>query len=79
MKALEVDVRFVPEVIVCCTVLHNICLTNGDLLEPDADVGRAAEDQPAPEPAPAPPGNVSGAENRERIAIQCYVPDHDYI
>ena len=79
LKALEVDVRFVPEVIVCCTVLHNICLTNGDLLEPDADVGRAAEDQPAPEPAPAPPGNVSGAENRERIAIQCYVPDHDYI
>ena len=41
-KALEVDVKFVPEVIVCCTVLHNICPTNGDLLEPDADVGRAA-------------------------------------
>ena len=38
LKALEVDVRFVPEVIVCCTVLHNICLTNGDLLEPDANV-----------------------------------------
>ncbi|XP_068447490.1 putative nuclease HARBI1 [Clinocottus analis] len=66
LKALEVDVRFVPEVIVCCTVLHNICLTNSDLLEPDADVGRAAEDQPAPEP----PGNVSGAEKRQRIAAQ---------
>ncbi|KAL2095436.1 hypothetical protein ACEWY4_010155 [Coilia grayii] len=35
LKALEVDVTYAPEVIVCCTVLHNICLTNGDVLEPE--------------------------------------------
>lgn len=81
LKALEVEVKYVPEVIVCCTVLHNICVSNGDLLEPDADVdvGRAARDQPAPGPAPAPPGTASGAEDRQRMAMACYVPDHDYM
>ncbi|XP_053192738.1 uncharacterized protein LOC128376912 [Scomber japonicus] len=72
-KALEVDVTYVPEVIVCCTVLHNICMSNGDLLEPDADVRGPRR------PAPAPPGAVSGADERQRIAMACYIPDHDYI
>ena len=44
MKALEVDILFVPEVITCCTILHNICLSNGDLLEPE-DVDGVAEDE----------------------------------
>ncbi|XP_032363501.1 putative nuclease HARBI1 [Etheostoma spectabile] len=85
LKALEVDVLYVPEVIACCTVLHNICLTNGDLLEPEADVEGDAEDHPQP----APQGAICGAEDRQRtgrgqaedrqrMAMMCLVPDHNY-
>ncbi|XP_034088290.1 protein ALP1-like [Gymnodraco acuticeps] len=38
-KALEVHHTFVPSVITACAVLHNICLTAGDILEPEEDVG----------------------------------------
>ncbi|KAK0139256.1 hypothetical protein N1851_024114 [Merluccius polli] len=43
LKALEVDVLYVPEVIACCAVLH-ICLSNGDLLEPEDRKDEPAED-----------------------------------
>ncbi|XP_034722167.1 protein ALP1-like, partial [Etheostoma cragini] len=59
LKALEVDVLYVPEVIACCTVLHNICLTNGDLLEPEAYAEGEAEDHPQP----ALQGAICGAED----------------
>ncbi|XP_034741089.1 protein ALP1-like [Etheostoma cragini] len=74
LRALEVDVLYVREVIACCTVLHNICLTNGDLLEPEADVEGDAEDHPQP----APQGAICGAEDRLRMAMMCLVPDHNY-
>ncbi|KAK0142685.1 Protein ALP1-like [Merluccius polli] len=32
LKTLEVDILFVPEVILCCTILHNICLSRGAIL-----------------------------------------------
>ena len=35
--ALEVDVSFVPDVIVCCTMLHNVCLGNDDVLPVDEE------------------------------------------
>ncbi|KAG5283852.1 hypothetical protein AALO_G00046850 [Alosa alosa] len=35
LHALEVDVSFDPDVIVACTVLHNICLRNDDVLPLD--------------------------------------------
>ena len=78
LKALEVDVLFVPEVILCCTILHNICLSRGDVLDPeDREAGAAEEEDPGRE-AP-PPGTVSGATERSRMAALCYAPDHDYV
>ncbi|TDG97605.1 hypothetical protein EPR50_G00228020 [Perca flavescens] len=65
LKALEVDVLYVPEVIACCTVLHNICLSNGDLLEAEDYVYGEAGDYPQP----APQGAICGAEDRHRMAI----------
>ncbi|KAK0146504.1 Protein ALP1-like [Merluccius polli] len=73
-KALEVDVLYVPEVIACCAVLHNICLSNGDLLEPEDGEDEPAEDQPQPAPQDA----VCGAEARQRMARLCFAPEHDY-
>ncbi|KAL7369629.1 hypothetical protein ABVT39_004261 [Epinephelus coioides] len=35
LKALEVKVEFVPEVITACLFLHNLCISNGDILEPE--------------------------------------------
>ena len=46
-KALEVDSHFVPDVITCCTVLHNICLGVGDLEDPGPE---AAENDVGPPP-----------------------------
>uniref|UniRef100_UPI003AAFA187 putative nuclease HARBI1 n=1 Tax=Centroberyx gerrardi TaxID=166262 RepID=UPI003AAFA187 len=37
LKALEVKVEFVSEVIIDCLFLHNLCIGNGDILEPDED------------------------------------------
>ena len=78
LKALEVDILYVPEVITCCTILHNICLSNGDLLEPDVGVDGAADDLPD-HGERAPPGAICGSEERNRMATLCYAPDHDYI
>ncbi|KAL7378403.1 hypothetical protein ABVT39_013006 [Epinephelus coioides] len=33
-KALEVHHVFAAKVIACCAILHNVCLKNGDILEP---------------------------------------------
>ncbi|KAJ8334054.1 hypothetical protein SKAU_G00413730 [Synaphobranchus kaupii] len=33
-KALEVKPDFAVQVITCCAVLHNLCMVNGDILEP---------------------------------------------
>ncbi|CAL8344292.1 unnamed protein product [Merluccius merluccius] len=64
--ALEVDILFVPEVILCCIILH-ICLSRGDVLDPEDGVaGAAGEEDPGQEAAP--PGTVSGAEERYRMA-----------
>ncbi len=43
-KAMEVSPSFVPEVIACCAVLHNIALQNGDIIEPE--VGENNDDAP---------------------------------
>lgn len=49
-------------------------MSKGDLLESDADVEvRRAVDPPAP------PGTVSGAVERQRMAMTRYTPDYDYI
>lgn len=37
-KALEVRPVFSAVVIATCAFLHNVCLGNGDMLEPDSDV-----------------------------------------
>nr|XP_061819615.1 uncharacterized protein LOC133608416 [Nerophis lumbriciformis] len=79
-KALEVDVLYVPEVVACCTVLHNICLSHGDLLEPGDLQDQAAAGEGPEDPAePLSPGTVCGAEDRHRMAMLCYAPDHDYL
>ncbi|KAJ8348794.1 hypothetical protein SKAU_G00273830 [Synaphobranchus kaupii] len=36
-KALEVHHTFAPDVIAVCAILHNVCLTTGDVLEPEGD------------------------------------------
>ncbi|CAL8341747.1 unnamed protein product [Boreogadus saida] len=54
------------------------CHVRGDVLDPeDGEAGAAEEEDPGREAAP--PGTVSGAEERNRTAALCYTPDHDYI
>ncbi|KAL2097591.1 hypothetical protein ACEWY4_006798 [Coilia grayii] len=77
LKALEVDIRYVPEVILCSTILHN--MNQGDVLDDEDGVaGAAGEEDPGREAAP--PGSVLGAQERDRLTWLCYTPqDQDYI
>ncbi|XP_042349776.1 putative nuclease HARBI1 [Plectropomus leopardus] len=43
-KALEVKPTFAPDVIACCAILHNVCLSNGDIVEPAEEVLRPDDD-----------------------------------
>lgn len=80
-KALEVSPAFVPEVIACCAVLHNICLQNGDTV--DADVEDPADDPPEPQNTEA----SAGEDVRDNLAAAVSAPDscvpalreHDYL
>ncbi|CAL9707207.1 unnamed protein product [Knipowitschia caucasica] len=84
-KALEVKIAFCTQVVTACAFLHNVCLTHGDVLEPDRD-----DDQPPPPPMP--PGDAGqsdarGIRLRERLSAQVsapvvaqgYLMEHDYI
>ncbi|XP_051980615.1 uncharacterized protein LOC127641801 [Xyrauchen texanus] len=67
-QALEVSPTFAPQVIASCAFLHNVCIDNGDVLEPDNDVAVDILDpepplQEAPE-AHETPGNAT----RDRLA-----------
>lgn len=69
-KALEVDSHFVPDVITCCTVLHNICLGVGDLEDPGPE---AAENYVGPPPQMG-PGDLSGVAVRNTLTRQISAP-----
>ncbi|KAL2101893.1 hypothetical protein ACEWY4_003654 [Coilia grayii] len=65
-KALEVKATFAPVVTASCAFLHNICLENGDQLEPDEDAqdhGPNQDFQGIPD-ANEMPGNAA----RDRVA-----------
>lgn len=68
IKAREMNVLSVLEIILCCTILHNICLSRGDVLDPedvvDGVAGAAAEEDPGREGA---------------LPALRYTPDHDYV
>ncbi|KAL7382284.1 hypothetical protein ABVT39_020071 [Epinephelus coioides] len=83
-KAMEVQLSFCTDVVMACAFLHNICISNGDIMEPEE-----AED--AGEAAPVPPEEVdfrerSGTPIRGRLTAQVSAPvappaqlmEHDY-
>ncbi|KAI2642371.1 hypothetical protein H4Q32_029933 [Labeo rohita] len=70
-KALEVKPEFAPEVITC-TILHNICITNGDIIEPEEGQldGDDLDDLQVRDPQ-------SGEHTRERLAAALSAPNDD--
>ncbi|XP_019222771.1 putative nuclease HARBI1 [Oreochromis niloticus] len=80
LQALEVHHTFVPHVITACAILHNICLSAGDIVAP--------EDEPEEDGAEDDEGDagleaVSGALWRDQLsaevsALEEVPPDHDY-
>ncbi|KAL3972473.1 nuclease HARBI1 [Sarotherodon galilaeus] len=80
LQALEVHHTLVPHVITACAVLHNICLSAGDIVAPeDEPEGDGAEDDEGEAGLEA----VSGALWRDQLsaevsALEEVPPDHDY-
>lgn len=72
---------------IACAFLHNVCLTHGDVLEPEG--AEDAEDPDAPSP-PSPDAAFfverSGVQFRDRLAARVSAPvgvllplmEHDY-
>ncbi|KAJ8362309.1 hypothetical protein AAFF_G00384540 [Aldrovandia affinis] len=83
-KSLKVKLTFAPEVIACCTILHNICVSNGDIMEPAEEVFRP--DDNADEPH-LHQDQQRGEQIREHMAAAVSAPDgpvaalevHDYL
>ncbi|XP_033946382.1 uncharacterized protein [Pseudochaenichthys georgianus] len=75
-KALEVNHNFVPAVVTACCVLHNICLTAGDILEL---LEEQEEEQEGVERSPPRPvrGGRGGQGRRDRLADHISAPDHN--
>lgn len=63
-KALGVKPTFSPVVIATCAFLQNVCLDNGDMLEPDNDVARDVFDCISPVVR----NETSGNAKRDRMA-----------
>ncbi|KAL7398632.1 hypothetical protein ABVT39_012698, partial [Epinephelus coioides] len=54
-------------VIASCAFLHNVCLSNGDTLDPDDDISRDNLD-PQPPREPLAHNETSGNAARDRLA-----------
>ncbi len=73
---------FVPDVVACCAVLHNLCLQNGYIVDPEV-VEDPADDPPKPQNTEA----SAGEDVRDNLAAAVSAPDncvpalhqHDYL
>ncbi|XP_017291565.1 putative nuclease HARBI1 [Kryptolebias marmoratus] len=79
LQALEVHHTFVPHVITACCILHNICLSAGDVVAPEEE----PEEDVAEDEREAGLEAVSGALWRDQLSAEVSaleeVPvDHDY-
>ncbi|RXN03404.1 nuclease HARBI1 [Labeo rohita] len=81
-KALEISPAFVPEVVACCAVLHNLTLLNGDIVEAEDE-----EDHDDGPPKPHNPQARVGDHIRDNLAAAVSAPnicvaalhEHDYL
>ncbi|KAM4712254.1 uncharacterized protein FYW61_021203 [Anableps anableps] len=66
-NTLEVKPAFAPQVVSSCAFLHNVCLDNGDVLEPDSNITHDALD-PLPPQELLTDEETSGIATRDRLA-----------
>lgn len=84
-KAMEVNPDFAPSVISACAFIHNVCLMNTDVVEPDPNL-RNQVMGPLPPPDPLGPNEKRGDLVRDRLCTQMsvsgyaleHLDEHDY-
>lgn len=62
---------FVPDVVACCAVLHNLCLLNGDIVDPEV-----VEDHDDDAPEPRNTEASTGEHVRDNLAAAVSAPDN---
>ncbi|KAL0150458.1 hypothetical protein M9458_054275 [Cirrhinus mrigala] len=80
-KALEVSPVFVPEVVACCAVLHNLALLNGDIVEAveeDHDDGPPQPHNLEPREGEHVQNNLAAAVSTPIICVPA-LHEHDYL
>ncbi|KAI2645243.1 Protein ANTAGONIST OF LIKE HETEROCHROMATIN PROTEIN 1 [Labeo rohita] len=80
-KALEVSPVFVPEVVACCAVLHNLALLNGDIVKPveeDHDDGPPQPHNLEPRGGEHVRNNLAAAVSTPIICVPAF-HEHDYL
>ena len=76
-KALEVQPAFAVKVIACCAILHNFCLTAGEVLEPEEEDEEEEEGEGAEqEPEDAADDQQDGERLRGLMAAALSAPAH---
>ena len=88
LRALEIRPIFAPKVIAACCIVHNICVTAGDILEEEEEENEEGQDPNEED------GEAGGDERdrcgngvRQRLAAEISAPDrldaclaeHDYL
>ncbi|XP_071388109.1 putative nuclease HARBI1 [Centroberyx affinis] len=85
LRALEIRPLFAPKVLAACCVLHNLCLSTGDILEEDEEPHEEDEEDRGNVPDDD-DQELSGNNLRARLAAQVSAPgelpaclrEHDY-
>lgn len=75
LRALEIRPLFGPKVIGACCILHNICVTAGDMMKEEGESHGEDDNEEDTDNAAVDERDLSGNRLREQLAAQLSAPE----